>query len=774
MSGTSSDRAIRQVHRLFNSGVLGTLTDAQLLDRFVVRRDERAEAAFEELVVRHGPLVFHVCKSVLPEIQDAEDAFQTVFLVLAHRASSIRRSASVAGWLYGVARRVANRARSRAIHRRGVEKRVAEQNAERYLPPEIDPDWQILHEEINGLPERLRAPLVLCYLEGLTYGAAAQQLELSEGSLRGRLAQARRRLRRRLTWRNVTIPAGVMAAGASSRAQAALPGALVCSTIRIALGFTSDAAAVTMARAVMNGMLLNQLKIAALIVVFGIGIGYCAWQVLASDGQKNASVPAARSGLGARPSDNSGSPVPKAPATVARLAGVVKLDGTDQPIAGAKLQISIGFVMGAGSQSEKVVESGNDGRFNVDLPAGNTRVWLSDPPAGYVVLSARDAFEDLTVRADQPVIRREYRLRKGTIWNFQFSRGSNRVASTGFVTLVPTAPNPAAPARAQADARGLARLTLPTEGSTVELGIRESDPLSSTGIQTGFIRLRLDCEPGFRPDELTEVSRLPGNDRRFRLVDSDAKTATLQGPESIEPVQENGKLVVRVVFPHRDTKDFAALTGQVLDEEGKPIAGARVDLGPPGRVRGDQSEVGYMATTDPQGRYRLRDILRWAIDGKPIELRLTVTKEGYAGVQTPRLTLTDGDIEKPAVVEPVRLKRGVSFGGIVVDHRGQPVEGASVQYRQPYLDGGIAGPPQTTRTDASGRFVIRGLHRGVTGIFVFHEKVRQAEPFWPTARLKKFVSNFRSEWRNSAPISAPFARCHRRRSRLASPHRSGK
>ena len=113
MSGTSSERAISQVHRLFNSGVLGTLTNAQLLERFVGRRDEQAEAAFEELVVRHGPLVFNVCKGLLHEMQDAEDAFQTVFLVLAHRASSIRRRASVAGWLYGVAHRVATRARRR-------------------------------------------------------------------------------------------------------------------------------------------------------------------------------------------------------------------------------------------------------------------------------------------------------------------------------------------------------------------------------------------------------------------------------------------------------------------------------------------------------------------------------------------------------------------------------------------------------------------------------------------------------------------------------------
>ena len=283
--------------------------------------------------------------------------------------------------------------------------------------------------------------------------------------------------------------------------------------------------------------------------------------------------------------------------------------------------------------------------------------------------------------------------------------------------------------RAYADDRGVARLTLPTEGLAAELGVRESDFQATAEIQTGIIRLRLDWEPGFNPDELEEISRLQEKDRRFRLVDSDGKTATLQAPESVEPVKEKSRLVVRVLFPHRDSTDFAALTGQILDEEGKPIAGARVTLQEPARTPRDAGELRYRATTDPQGRYRLRNIPRWAIDGKLLELRLTVTKEGYAGVQTPRLTLADGDIEKPAVVDPVRLERGVSFGGIVVDHRGQPVAGASVQSRQPYLDGGVAGPPQMTLTDAKGRFLIRGLHRGVTGVFVVHEKVRESGAF---------------------------------------------
>ncbi len=578
MSARSSGPAISQMHRLFSSGVLGTLTDAQLLDRFVVRRDEAAEAAFEELVLRHGPLVFTVCRGMLQDAEDAEDAFQTVFLVLAHRAASIRRRASVASWLYGVAHRVASRARSRTVRRRAIEQRVAAQTVEHYLPTENAPDRELLNDEIDRLPERLRAPLVLCYLQGLTYTAAAQQLGLSEGTVRGRLAQARKSLRRRLALRSVTMPAGLLAAGVSAQAQAALPGALVRSTVRIALGFTSDHAATTLARAVMSAMLVNQLKRAAFLVLLGLGSCYCLWQALASEDHKNRLVRAVPI-QAKRPSpDDSPRPQSKPPTAAARLLGAVKLDGTGEPVAGAKLQISAGFVMGAGSRTEKVVESGTDGRFSVDLPAGNTRVWLSDPPAGYLVLSAQEAMEDLTVRPDQPVIRREYRLRKGSIWKFQFTRGSNRTPSTGFVSTVPLVRIPIVPSRALADDRGVARLTLPTEGGTAELGIRESGPLQSGVLQTGFLRMKLEWEPGFQPDLLEELSRLEGNDRRFRLVDADAKSATLEAPEPIEPVKENGKLVIRVSVLHRDAKDFAALTGQILDENGQPIPGARVGL----------------------------------------------------------------------------------------------------------------------------------------------------------------------------------------------------
>jgi RNA polymerase sigma factor (sigma-70 family) len=271
MTARSSERVLRQVNRVFNLGTVGTTTDAQLLDWFVSLGDESAEAAFEELMVRHGPMVLGVCRKVLQDTHDAQDAFQAVFLVLANRARSIRRKESVASWLFGVAQRVAMRARSRAARRRAVDELAAQRASECYVPAEPDSDWEILHDEVERLPERLRTPLVLCYLEGQTYNAAAQRLKVSDGMLRGRLAQARKQLQGRLTRRGVAIPAALLAAGELNQAQAAVPAGLVHSTIQIALGSASEVAPAALARGVLTSMLLSKLRIAAVLVLLAAG-----------------------------------------------------------------------------------------------------------------------------------------------------------------------------------------------------------------------------------------------------------------------------------------------------------------------------------------------------------------------------------------------------------------------------------------------------------------------------------------------------------------------
>jgi RNA polymerase sigma factor (sigma-70 family) len=276
MKGERPDPFFRHVQRVFNLGAVGTVSDAQLLEWFVSSRDDSAEAAFEELMIRHGPMVFGICNRVLHDVHDAQDAFQAVFLVLANRARSIRRKDSVASWLFGVAQRVAARARSRAARCRAIDQAAAARATDCYVLPEQDSDRETVHEELDRLPERLKAPVVLCYLEGLTYDVAAHQLDLSEGALRGRLSQARKRLRSRLAQRGVALPAGLLAAGASTQVQAAIPEALIRSTIQIAHDLTSGEAAAVLAKGVLNSMLVSQLKVAAGLLLISAGIGLSA------------------------------------------------------------------------------------------------------------------------------------------------------------------------------------------------------------------------------------------------------------------------------------------------------------------------------------------------------------------------------------------------------------------------------------------------------------------------------------------------------------------
>ncbi len=215
MNSRPSASTTRCFSALFQVGTAAGLSDLLLLERFADRRDEAAEVAFAGLVERHGPMVLRVCRSVLGDRHEAEDAFQATFLVLASRARTIRRGDSLGSWLHGVALRVANRARWRAARRRYHEQRHAEMAASAeadhsgggHGPP--DADARILHEEIGRLPEKYRKPVVLCYLEGLTHDQAADRLGWPVGTVHRRLAGARNRLRGRLIRRGAapSLPA---------------------------------------------------------------------------------------------------------------------------------------------------------------------------------------------------------------------------------------------------------------------------------------------------------------------------------------------------------------------------------------------------------------------------------------------------------------------------------------------------------------------------------------------------------------------------------------
>jgi RNA polymerase sigma factor (sigma-70 family) len=235
--------AMRQVVRIFQDGTLAGLSDREVLGRFV---DARDEAAFEALLARHGPMVWNVCRRILRHPDDADDAFQATFLALAFQASRLRIGDSLGPWLYRVASRVA--ARARADRRRRADRErsgvaIPEPEPERGEAAGLEEIGRAIHEELAGLPERLRAPMVLCYLEGMTHEQAARQLACPVGTVRSRLARARDRLRGRITRRGlVTTPAALDALLTSSGPASTVPPHLSISLVKVAATLAAGAA----------------------------------------------------------------------------------------------------------------------------------------------------------------------------------------------------------------------------------------------------------------------------------------------------------------------------------------------------------------------------------------------------------------------------------------------------------------------------------------------------------------------------------------------------
>ncbi|AGA24563.1 RNA polymerase sigma factor [Singulisphaera acidiphila] len=260
--------ATRHLHTLFKVGAVGGLSDGQLLERFVTRQGEAAETAFAILVERHGPMVLGVCRRTLANPGDAEDAFQATFLVLVKKAKTVRVDDSLGRWLYGVACRVAARARTGVLRRQAREgDRLVDRQG-----PTLDSGCldlrRVLDEELNRLPEKYRAPVVLCYLEGLTHELAAERLGWPVGTVRGRLSRARERLRTRLSSRGLAPTAAGLwefptptptEAVSHALIEETVQAAMQYATARLAVGGISTAVAV-LTEGAFKTMVLTKLK----------------------------------------------------------------------------------------------------------------------------------------------------------------------------------------------------------------------------------------------------------------------------------------------------------------------------------------------------------------------------------------------------------------------------------------------------------------------------------------------------------------------------------
>lgn len=275
MTTASWSDFFRHLSRGMAAETLADHSDRQLVKRALAGRDE---AAFQAIVHRHGPMVYRVCWRVLQHSQDTEDAFQATFLVLAQKLRALRKRASLASWLHGVAHRVALKAKAQTTARQRHEHEAARPAS---LPPD-EVTWgelcSTLDCELSRLPDRWRLPLILCYLEGQTQDEAACQLRWSKSTLRRRLEEARSALGRRLSGRGTALPAMLSAVLVSDCMASAQPAPrLVAATVEAAAGVAAGKAVMTAAstqvaaltEGVLHAMFLTKLKLTT-AVLFGL------------------------------------------------------------------------------------------------------------------------------------------------------------------------------------------------------------------------------------------------------------------------------------------------------------------------------------------------------------------------------------------------------------------------------------------------------------------------------------------------------------------------
>ncbi len=387
----------RDLQTIFNAGTLAGLSDGQLLERIAARRgvdgegDLEVESAFALLIERHGPMVLRVCRAALGDRHEAEDAFQATFLILLRQAGSIRKRESVGPWLHGVAHRVASTARSADVRRRTHETRWflhrQEASPDRGAEPRDFDVSSTIHAELDRLPERYRAPIVLCDLEERSLDEAARQLGWPLGTVKSRLNRGRQQLRDRLVRRGVApgvagLVLSGLAATRSADAAIALSPALARATAHL-LGETgrgaggSFASVPALARAMQRSILMGQLKMTSVgLIIAGLtalGIGALASGLrLDARDDTSANAGVAKAVTQAEKTEKKAAPAPKQEVRRREGSSIETIDisgrATDpsgRPVAGATVYVidtNNGRYVDDNPLLSTVV-TGHDGRF---------------------------------------------------------------------------------------------------------------------------------------------------------------------------------------------------------------------------------------------------------------------------------------------------------------------------------------------------------------------------------------------------------------------------
>ncbi len=558
---------LRQIRTLWDEGRVGAISDEELLERFAGRHGGPDEIAFEALILRHGPMVLGVCRRVLRDPHEAEDAFQATFLILARQAGSIRKGEVLGGWLCRVAYRVAARSRALAVRRGAIEQPGLIPSGA--APPdqlaERDDLCAAILAEVQLLPEKYRLPVQLCYLEGQTHDEAARQLAWPVGTVRTRLGWARDRLRVSLARRGLALSAGLLGTALISlKATAQVPAPLVEATVAAAVGRASGTAAATLAAGVLRAMLMLKLKLAVVVIV-------------AAGSLAGAALPFARARVGRA------NPVVAAPAgrgqepATAREVRTVFFRVVDreakQPVPGVTLKV---WIDGKMARQQVTDESG---RMVIALP--------EKEPERLTITARKDGLVPMRVylrhfAAKETEIPRSYTL------------AMERGTSIGGIVR---------------DEEGR-----PIEGVAVSLYEDGPEDRGREALDFDGITARTDAQGRWHLDFIP--AGLDLGHLHFTFAHPDfvswidaSNNQSILSPEQLR--SRSGVVVLRKGLP---------VTGRVLDRDGRPIAGASVRLGDPFR-----HVTAWVTTikTDAKGRFRIGNTaLR--------EAPLSVQAAGYA------------------------------------------------------------------------------------------------------------------------------------------------
>jgi RNA polymerase sigma factor (sigma-70 family) len=714
-------------------------SDAELLDQFLVRRDE---AAFAALVQRHGPMVMGVCRRRLRHHGDAEDAFQATFLVLVRKAVSLTGQSSIAPWLHGVAQRTALKARGLAVKRAAWQQPLHAEPADRAA---VDPDaWEwkcLLEEEVQRLPDKYRQPVLLCYMAGETKQAAAERLGLPEGTVSSRLARARETLHRRLTQRGIALTGAGLAGlllpcSVSARLLHATTAAGVQSVRGLPLAVSSTV--LQLSQGVMRAMVLGNLRRLG-VAVFLLALGGLICGLNGQPSIKAAEPP--QQPTVAKPAEAQG-----------RIEGRITAADTGKPVAGVEVKA---LVQGMGleeplGQTYPTATSNAEGRYSLAVPLGHVLFGDLSAPAGYCPQEEKRYHSVVTTQA-QPTVTRDFVLHPGTPWQLRLEGLKiSSVDRPSFSALTdPRQPAGVEPTfMATTNDQGHAVLSLPPGGGRYRL----SCYLGKVHRQyDGERSIRLETDKDFDPRQVIGNPEPLPEGKGWRLKDAAGRTAVVQGGAvSVE----KGQAVLRFTMkPATDAAEFT-LRGRVVDEAGAPLADARVTLLSEGNSGVPMFD--FAARTDAQGQFVVPVRLRPSYIRSEWQLRMLIVKPGFHATRTMELNAVQTRQAGRGDFGTVTLQKGHTLRGTVVDENGQPFQGAIVSNAKDMF----LYQHLTCRTDAAGRFTMPDLLYGSLQIGAQWGDLAVMMPFDFDERNRDFTITLKDYSKNppakpAAPSPAP-------------------